>query len=78
MAQVKLSITVQEDWRDRYAAVVENCRRAGLDVEQELVAIGVIIGCADEGCVAALANTEGILAVETARTNQAYSPTRPD
>ena len=49
--------------------VVENCRRAGLVVQRELIAVGIIIGSIDENSVSVLTQIEGVRAVERERTN---------
>jgi len=68
MAQVRLTILVQEGSRDRYGQVVEDCRQAGLVVEQQLVSVGVITGCIDEECLPDLTAIAGVAIVETQRT----------
>ncbi len=69
MSHIKLSILVQDTWRDRFPEVVENCRRAGLVVQRELIAVGIIIGSIDENSVSVLTQIEGVRAVERERTN---------
>jgi len=73
MAQIKLTVLVHETWREHFPAIVENCRRAGLTVENELVSIGVIIGRIEEGRMAALAHIEGVSAVEPQRAQRGIS-----
>lgn len=68
MAQVRLTILVQEGSRDRYGQVVEDCRQAGLVVEQQLVSVGVITGCIDEERIPNLTMIAGVAIVETQRT----------
>jgi len=71
MARIRLTVLVREAWLDRYPLVVERCRRAGLTVERELVAVGVIAGSIEEDLVAALMGVEGVSAVEPERVNRA-------
>lgn len=70
MAQIRLTLLVRADWRDRYSAVLENCRQAGLTVERELRTVGAIAGSIDEGQLAGLASVEGVAAVEPERLNR--------
>jgi hypothetical protein len=71
MARIRLTVLVRETWRDRYPLVVERCRQAGLTVERELVAVGAIAGSIEEDLLAALAEIEGVSAVEPERVNRA-------
>lgn len=70
MARIRLTILVREAWRDRYPLVVEHCRQAGLTVERELVAVGVIAGSIEEDLLTALMGVEGVSAVEPERINR--------
>ncbi|MYN13281.1 hypothetical protein GSY71_09015 [Pusillimonas sp. TS35] len=67
MSRVHINIIVQEAWRPRFPQVVENCRRAGIEIEHELVAVGVITGSIDSGRLATLAVIEGVAAIEPER-----------
>lgn len=69
MSQISLTILVNTAWRDRFPQVVENCRQAGMIIERELVAVGVIAGSIDEDSVSTLTQIEGVYAVEPERTN---------
>ncbi|WP_323000194.1 hypothetical protein [Castellaniella sp.] len=69
MARIRLTLLVREDWRDRYPAVLERCRQAGLVIERELAAVGAIAGSIDEGQLLALEAIEGISAIEPERLN---------
>jgi hypothetical protein len=71
MARIRLTVLVRDAWRDRYPLVVEHCRQAGLTVERELVAVGVIAGSIEEELLAALSAVEGVSAVEPERINRA-------
>lgn len=70
MARIRLTVLVREAWRDRYPLVVERCRQAGLTVERELVAVGVITGSIEEDLLTALMGVEGVSAVEPERINR--------
>lgn len=70
MSQIKLTILVHEAWLNRFPQVVESCRRVGLVVQRELVAVGVINGSIDESSVETLTRVEGVRAVEPERTNR--------
>lgn len=72
MGEIRLTILVHEQWRDRYADVVEACRHVGLMVENELVSIGVIVGCIDEARVPVLTSVQGVCAVEPERLQTGF------
>lgn len=72
MAEIKLTVLVHEHWRDRFPDIVEECRRAGLTVESELVSIGVIVGCIEEAHLPGLARVQGVCAVEPERAQRGF------
>ncbi|HLT99595.1 MAG TPA: hypothetical protein VKZ70_07620, partial [Burkholderiaceae bacterium] len=67
MNEVRLSVLVDDVGSDEYTEIVERCRRAGLVVENQLSAIGVIIGCIDETLAPQLRDIKGVKAVERER-----------
>lgn len=69
MSRVNLTILVNTSWRDRFPQVVENCRQAGMTIERELIAVGVIAGSIDEASVSTLEQIEGVHTIEPERTN---------
>lgn len=69
MSQINLTILVNTAWLSRFTEVVESCRLAGMSIERELIAIGVIAGSIDESSIAALEQIEGVYTVEPERTN---------
>jgi hypothetical protein len=78
MARIHLIVLVHETWRDRYSQVVEDCRQAGLTVEREMIAVGVIAGSIEEHLLAALAEIEGVAAVEPERISRALENPRSE
>jgi hypothetical protein len=72
MSQIKLTILVCASWLDRFPVVVENCRLAGMVIERELVATGVITGSIEEDSIAMLMQVEGVDAVEPERMNRGF------
>ena len=71
MPRISLTVLVSESWRDRFGQVAANCRLAGMTIERELVAIGVIAGSIDEARVSALTAIAGVDAIEHGRTTRA-------
>ncbi|AEC18662.1 hypothetical protein PT7_0122 [Pusillimonas sp. T7-7] len=70
MSNIQLTLSVEESYMGRYAEVVENCRRAGMLVERQLVTVGVITGTIDTSKVQALSHIAGVRNVEPSRTNR--------
>jgi|GEM_PF-556348 len=71
MERIRLTILVHDSWRDRFPEVVDNCERAGVQVERELVSVGIIIGSIDQNQAATLEHIEGVCAVEPEHLNRA-------
>ncbi len=67
MSDISLLISVDDQHKDCFSEVIENCRKLGLNVEQRMDAIGVITGSIDPAHVDALKQVEGVSSVEPSR-----------
>jgi hypothetical protein len=74
MAIAHVNVSVADEYLDRFATVVQRCKKAGLKVEQQLAQIGVISGSIDAKKLADLNQVEGVAAVERSRTYQIAPP----
>lgn len=74
MAKVSLSVAVKDDYLDRFSDVAEDCRKAGLKVEEELEQIGVITGTIDAAKADALKKVRGVAHVEESHDYQLPPP----
>jgi hypothetical protein len=70
MAVQKVNVSVDQSKLDRFADVVAEIRRAGMKVEQELDAIGVVTGSIDSDKIDQLRKVAGVAAVEPEHTFQ--------
>lgn len=77
MAKVTLSVSVDDQHLDRFPEVVKRCKAAGLKVEEQMDAIGVITGSIDASKVDALQQVEGVAHVEQSRSFQIPPPDSP-
>lgn len=67
MAMVQVSLSLADDHLDRFSQVVRECEVAGLQVEHQLEATGIVTGTIDEAKLADLEHVEGVAAVEPQR-----------
>ena len=76
MGSEKLGVTiaVSENYKGRMAEVVQNLSSAGMDVEQSMEQLGLIVGSVDAKNVKALSQVEGVLHAEQAQTFQLAPP----
>ncbi len=74
MAVEKVNVSVADDYLDQFDEVVRRLEKAGLKVEQELEAIGVVCGSIDSAKLADFDKVEGIAAVEEQRDYQLAPP----
>jgi uncharacterized protein involved in exopolysaccharide biosynthesis len=74
MAIEHVNVSVADDYLDRFAMVVQQCKKAGLKVEQQLAQIGIVSGSIDAKQLADLNQVEGVAAVERSRTYQIAPP----
>jgi hypothetical protein len=73
----QVSISVSDEFLDRFADVVKRIEQAGLTVDQQLDTIGVITGSIDSDNIHKLDQVEGIAAVERSRGFQLPPPDSP-
>ncbi len=69
-----VNVVVADNYLDNFSKVVERCKQAGLQVEQELKAVGVISGSIDSAKREDLSQVEGVAAVEQSRGIQIAPP----
>lgn len=67
MPDATLSVLVDQNHLNRFTEIVENCKRSGLNVDQQLNEIGVITGSIDSARIDALRQLEGVSHVEASR-----------
>lgn len=70
----RVTVTVADSHAGAVAEVAERLARAGAEVDQVLVAVGVITGSADEEQLAAIAAVEGVGGVEEQASFQLAPP----
>ncbi len=68
MSRILVSIIIDESYLARFAEIVENCKAAGMAVQREMMAVGVVSGTIDSSRIEVLCQIEGVLQVEESRT----------
>ena len=74
MAIETVIVSVADDHLDSFAEVVRRIKKAGLKVEQQLEAVGIVSGTIDSTKLAALDKVKGVAAVERSREFQIAPP----
>jgi hypothetical protein len=64
---VAVSVSVDDEYLDRFDDVVARCKKAGLKVDQRLDAIGILTGTIDSERLDALRRLAGVASVEGER-----------
>lgn len=77
MTTEQVNIAVADEYLGRFGEVLRRCRRAGLRVQQQLPAAGIISGAIDSLKIARLERIEGVAAVERSRVVQIAPPSYP-
>ncbi len=72
-----LTVSVDDEYMEALDDVVERLQSAGMEVDEVLPTLGAVTGSADAGQLTALADVEGVAAVEPARTIQLPPPDSP-
>ncbi|MEO8259094.1 MAG: hypothetical protein ABI868_17230 [Acidobacteriota bacterium] len=74
MGSRNYTITVDDHARGRLADLGEQLRQAGFEVAQQLDAIGVILGRAEDADLPRIRGLQGVAAIEEDRTIEPWSP----
>ena len=74
MAEVNVSVSVDDASADRFSETVQRLKDAGLQVEQELEEIGVVSGSIDSEKEGSLRQVEGVSHVERSQDFQISPP----
>jgi hypothetical protein len=74
MKTEQVNVSVTDDCLDRFSEVVKRIEKAGLKVEQQLEAVGVVTGSIDVDKNADLNQVPGVAAVEPVRAYQLPPP----
>ena len=67
MTRITLTVLVKETYLDRFPQVVEGCRRQGMVIEREMVALGVFSGTVEPEHLSEVGAVEGVASVEPER-----------
>ncbi|MGH2534238.1 MAG: hypothetical protein ACRDJW_18370 [Thermomicrobiales bacterium] len=74
MVMERVNIAVADDYLDHFSEVVSDAERAGLQVEQELEALGIVSGVIEYTRLAGLYRVKGIATVDQERRYQLPPP----
>jgi hypothetical protein len=74
MPHEDVNVSVADDHLHRFDEVVRGLRKAGLKVQQQLEAVGVVSGSIDSDQVEGLEKTPGVAAVERSRAIRIAPP----
>jgi hypothetical protein len=74
MAKVKLSVSIADEHRHRFADVVKKIKKAGMNVEQEMDNLGIVTGSIEPEKLSSLHKVEGVSGVEEERDYQIPPP----
>lgn len=74
MSKVNLTVSVADDHLKDFSDIVARCRKAGMNIENEMKSIGVITGSIDEAALDKLSRLKGVSQVEPERSFQIAPP----
>ncbi|PSB15307.1 ketohydroxyglutarate aldolase [Phormidesmis priestleyi ULC007] len=74
MANLKVLVSVRDDYQERLPEVAQKLQTAGMQVDQWLVEIGVITGAIAAESISALSQIEGVADIELAEEYQLAPP----
>jgi hypothetical protein len=75
MAQIEVIVSVEESRLDDFSRIVKAMRGAGLKVEEEMAAVGVVAGSVESRALPKLRQVDGVAHVERSRS---YNLAPPD
>ena len=70
----KVTVSVADDHLKHFSEVAARCRKAGMKIEHEMKAIGVISGSIDDEALGKLSRVKGVSHVESESSFQLAPP----
>ena len=77
MSKMKVVVSVDDDHLSKFPQVVDEAKSAGMTIDEQMHAIGIISGSIDSSQEDLLKNVKGIEHVESARDYQIAPPESP-
>jgi hypothetical protein len=74
MAQIEVIVSVEEGRLDDFSKIVKAMRGAGLRVEEEMAAVGVVAGSVESKALPKLRRVDGVAQVEQSRSYDLAPP----
>jgi len=74
MAKVTLTVAISEDCLDDILEIAQKLRAVGMQVNQIMDTLGVVVGSSDAEQVGAIAQVEGVESVESAHSYHLSPP----
>jgi hypothetical protein len=74
VASTNVNVSVSDDHLDHFEQVVRELEETGLNVEQQLEAVGIVSGSIDSAKLEDLRKVNGVAAVEPSRNIQLEPP----
>ena len=74
MSKVNLTVSVADDHLKNFSEIVARCRKAGMNVTNEMESIGMISGSIDDDALEKLRRVKGVAVVEPQGSFQIAPP----
>ena len=74
MAEIDVIVSVEEDRLNDFSKIVKAMRGAGLKVEEEMAAVGVVAGSVESRALPKLWQVDGVAQVEQSRSYDLAPP----
>jgi hypothetical protein len=68
VAKVEVIVKVEKDYKDKLAEIAAECKAAGMSVEQQMNALGMISGSVERASIKRLEGIKGVSYVEESKS----------
>lgn len=67
MPKVEIIVKVDKNYKEKLPEIAAKCKSAGMDVEQQMSALGMISGSAEKSNIGKIEKIEGVAYVEESK-----------
>ncbi|HSK71139.1 MAG TPA: hypothetical protein VK892_05555 [Pyrinomonadaceae bacterium] len=67
MSKAEVIVKIEKNYKDRLAEIAAQCKNAGMNVEQQMSALGMISGTVEKSAIKKIEKIEGVAYVEESK-----------
>ena len=67
MSRVEVIVKIEKNYKDRLSDIAAQCKNAGMNIEQQMSALGMISGTVERSAIGKIEKIDGVAYVEESK-----------